>query len=378
MNRALASLAQRLHEERHALVGSAVELIYRELNSYRSVPVEAVRSSLEKNIARAITTLRDGKVPEADTGDEAAFTTRERAEQGVPIEDIIRAYRISLRVIHDRFIEFANETPSSVEVVLRGSNLLWAVGDWFTARAAAEYQHRAIHDAVRRSLERAELLRAVLAGAADSDTSRGRVAAAGLDPAGQYAAVKALPREGVSPEQFCRAVELSGSVGARPALMAQFGGVCVGLAPRRPQVADLGFVAVGPHVSLPRIPESVAVADRIFSLTNRPFQGVFGVEEMSWRLAVEAEPWVSGHLRSKYVEPLAQDGEFGALVLESVRTYLACDRSIKHAAAALVVHQNTLRYRLARFEEATGTSLAETDVIIEVSWALQQVPPPHH
>jgi putative transposase len=32
---------------------------------------------------------------------------------------------------------------------------------------------------------------------------------------------------------------------------------------------------------------------------------------------------------------------------------------------------NTLRYRLSRFEEATGFSLADTDTIIELAWALE-------
>jgi DNA-binding PucR family transcriptional regulator len=64
-------------------------------------------------------------------------------------------------------------------------------------------------------------------------------------------------------------------------------------------------------------------------------------------------------------------GAFGTEVLRSLRTYLANDQSVEATAAALFVHPNTLRHRLARFEETTGACLRNVDRLTEVWWALQ-------
>ena len=45
---------------------------------------------------------------------------------------------------------------------------------------------------------------------------------------------------------------------------------------------------------------------------------------------------------------------------------------VERTAERLFVHQNTVRYRLARFEELTGASLRDPKVAFEVWWALER------
>ena len=45
---------------------------------------------------------------------------------------------------------------------------------------------------------------------------------------------------------------------------------------------------------------------------------------------------------------------------------------IDETAKALHVHPNTLRHRLRRFEEATGTTLRDPRALVEVWWALER------
>ena len=111
MSDPLVALADQLDLERAHLVRAGSTAIFTELESYRDISRDVVDRSLGLNVQRAIRTLRDGFAPDDDTDAEAATITRERAEQGVPIEDIIRAYRISLRVIHARFVQLAGITP---------------------------------------------------------------------------------------------------------------------------------------------------------------------------------------------------------------------------------------------------------------------------
>jgi DNA-binding PucR family transcriptional regulator len=45
---------------------------------------------------------------------------------------------------------------------------------------------------------------------------------------------------------------------------------------------------------------------------------------------------------------------------------------VERAAERLFVHPNTLRYRLARYEELTGTNLRDPLAAFEVWWALRR------
>jgi DNA-binding PucR family transcriptional regulator len=75
-------------------------------------------------------------------------------------------------------------------------------------------------------------------------------------------------------------------------------------------------------------------------------------------------------LRRRYLEPLAAANSTSELI-ETLRTYLACGMHVERTATRLFVHQNTVRYRIARVEELTGTSLADIEVLCEVWWALE-------
>ena len=59
-------------------------------------------------------------------------------------------------------------------------------------------------------------------------------------------------------------------------------------------------------------------------------------------------------------------------MLTTVEHYLANDSNVETTAAALDVHPNTVRHRLARFEEATGRFLRATETLVEFWWAAQR------
>lgn len=95
------------------------------------------------------------------------------------------------------------------------------------------------------------------------------------------------------------------------------------------------------------------------------------LDDVSWRTAVEDHGELVELLRRRYLEPLGEDAGFRPVLIETLRAYLANGRSVRATAHELFVHENTLRYRLARFEELTGCSLNSTDVLIEISWVIE-------
>lgn len=82
-------------------------------------------------------------------------------------------------------------------------------------------------------------------------------------------------------------------------------------------------------------------------------------------LDVELACLVSGNeagvraLVARELGELAGDSAALSRVRETLATYLACGGNVEHAAEALFVHKNTVRYRLAQAEELVGHPLSE-------------------
>jgi DNA-binding PucR family transcriptional regulator len=66
----------------------------------------------------------------------------------------------------------------------------------------------------------------------------------------------------------------------------------------------------------------------------------------------------------------AHDARRGGDLVATLRTWLAAGCSTPETAAALVVHPNTVAYRLARIEALTGRSLRRADTRMELHLAL--------
>ncbi|NMN93779.1 PucR family transcriptional regulator [Nocardiaceae bacterium YC2-7] len=97
-------------------------------------------------------------------------------------------------------------------------------------------------------------------------------------------------------------------------------------------------------------------------------RGAHDLESLGLRAAVAMDSDVSDIIRARYLDPLS--GDSARELIATLRAYLACDMHVERTATRLFVHQNTVRYRIARFEELTGANLRETRVVVEVWWAL--------
>ncbi len=145
-----------------------------------------------------------------------------------------------------------------------------------------------------------------------------------------------------------------------------------GVVEARPETGDLEVTAgLGPPTDLAAMDRSFRAACRLLQAARAyGLRGVYDLSDLSWRVAVVAEPELAELLLDRYLRPLEAEGEFGALIEESVRGYLERGRHIREVARSAHVHVNTVRYRLRRFEELTGTSLDAPDTAVELGWAL--------
>src|SRR5207248_2260616 len=99
---------------------------------------------------------------------------------------------------------------------------------------------------------------------------------------------------------------------------------------------------------------SFATASRVLQVAERFGRpGVFSLEDLSVRVAVAAEDELGEVLRRRYLEPLGSAGARGEAIRETIAAFIDHRLNIKATALALHVHENTVRYRLDRFEEMT-------------------------
>jgi len=198
---------------------------------------------------------------------------------------------------------------------------------------------------------------------------RAHAEACGIDPSFEYVAIRA---EATVDERAQRMLQLGfqSVVAPREGLGAVIDDDVAGFIRRAPGGEIPFAVGVGPPRPVERLSESFELASRALT-TMRAFGlvGVRDLDALGVLPAIVADRAVGDALVRRYLEPLAgSQAEIGA----SLRVLFECDMHVERAAEQLFVHPNTLRYRIGRFEEMTGTNLRNTTSALEVWWALQR------
>ena len=373
----LAPVLSALLERTEAIAGRTIERLYDGIPSYSVVPRAELAESIGQIVSIVVDVLRAGEVPAAAEIRQAETSSVARARLDIPIQDIMQAFRFTMRSIQEAVVAEAQLRSVPPETLIRITSLLWGFSDAYTANQVHVHRASDIDRALRRTRRRQEYVRALafgILGPADA-VEAGREF--GLDPARLYRAVRARASDGDSTEQLRRALESEALARGLPALYAIVSDDCLGVIAGEPRVdAEDATIAYGAPGRLDAIADSFRTAGKILApARSLGITGTVGMADLSWRLAGVDAPEVNAYLESTYLAPLRAHGAFGEQVLESVASYLEADRSIPRAAERIPVHVNTLRYRLRRFEELTGASLASTNTLVEVSFALRVTEP---
>jgi sugar diacid utilization regulator len=237
----------------------------------------------------------------------------------------------------------------------------------------ASAHRRAEFELARQQQEaRGELVRGALLGTLAPDALRRQAQAFALDVRSEYITVRAELPTGTARSELERGLGFHETVHPRRGLVATLAGDLVGFS------RDLGTpdtrtaVAVGPRQPLEHLAESFRLATRTLE-TMRAFEltGVRTLDDLGLLPAIVADAAVGDALVCRHVEPLIGAG--ASEIQASLLVYFDCQMHVERAAERLFVHPNTLRYRLARYEELTGSSLRDPLTAFEVWWALRRV-----
>ena len=167
-----------------------------------------------------------------------------------------------------------------------------------------------------------------------------------------------------------RALGFQDTVAPRRGLSTMLDGELVGLLSAPPVAPVPAPVGLGPPAPLDQLADSFVLARRAArTAAGLGLEGVHPFDALGVLPAVVDDEQVGAALRARYIEPLAASA---AELADTLRAWFAAAMNVELAARALHVHPNTVRYRMTRFEELTGTSLREPRTALEVWWALQR------
>jgi PucR-like helix-turn-helix protein len=354
-SRVVGALVSQIEAELDAVVDAIAERIREEIPDFRRLPRQRLATAVRGTLSRALDALRDLREPTADELERAAAIGRERAEQGLTVDAVLHAYRISIGALWTRFGELAREQGADVATVLAFSETLWLWADAVMDIVGAAHREVELAQAREEQQRRDAFVLAVLTGTLGPDELRRQSATFGIDPGREYVAYRAR-----------------GPL-ARGELSIAIDHDVAGIAPAPPEARPGTTIGYAPATGLDALPAAFAQASRALQ-TALAFdeQGAFSLAELSIRPAILADEPLGDAFAARRLAPLAQLGRLGAELEATLRAFLAHGMRIEDTARALHVHPNTLRHRLRRYEETTGASLRDPRVLVELWWSLER------
>jgi hypothetical protein len=384
-------LADHRRERVPALTDRLVRTIQEQNPGYRAarvVPLDDLRRSCHDNITRVLQLLA-GLVAEAPDEDGEGYydaaraTGSRRAEQGLPLDDVLRSFRVGGRLIWEDLVEEARAHDALDADGLREvGTRLWQVVDETSAQVASAY-HATERLLVREDeARRASLWEGLLNGRA-KDQAFAHEAARILDlpVRGRYVVVALDHRDG------------TGNVADVLDQRLRLRGIASGWQRRADGLVGLLTLpaadldgAVGILREWTRTPVGVSVlvtalaevdgAYRQATLALRtllPDQpGIARFDHCLPEALLLSAPEVAGRLVDVWLGPLlALPAAEGRPLLETLQIWVSTGGSTTRTAEQAHCHRNTVINRIRRVATVTGHELADGAPPVELALALR-------
>jgi hypothetical protein len=295
--------------------------------------------------------------------------------EGRGLDSLLAAYRLGARVAWRGLIDAGEAAAVPPPTMYRVAAALFAYIDELSAASAEGYaQEQSRHAGEREARRRALLVRLVTPPPPGPEEVAGLAAGADWSPPDRVAAL-VWPAE--DSEQVRRRLPPDALVGpwegARLALVGDPEApgldevVARALAGRR--------AAIGPAVGLEGAGES---ARRALATLGLPVEsaGLLRADEHALELLLAADPAVAGDLAERRLAPLRElRPSARERLAATLAAWLEHQGDVRATAAALHVHVQTVRYRLAQLREVFGEALDDGRARLELALALRVAGP---
>ncbi|WP_282700576.1 helix-turn-helix domain-containing protein [Streptomyces sp. CC219B] len=305
-----------------------------------------------------------------------------RAEQGVPLDALLHAFRLGGSLVWQRLVEeTSRQAPEDVRLLVHVATDMWNFVDEHCTLVADAYRQ-----AERQLAWRRENRVRLLAGALLDGTSR--IAdlpetAQGLDlpEHGRYVVVAVAGRRpsGVRPAAVPPGLRVHWHTGVE----VDYGIVLIedddpdGDGDPVEPLEGLGDAAPGTRTGIGSVVTGLAAvgdARRLADLALRicpPEGGTVRLDDHLPEALVISCPELGTTLADQVLGPLLRlEPADRDVLLDTLSAWLVCDGSAQRAGERLYCHRNTVLNRLRRCEQLTGRSLARPQDLVEISLAL--------
>ena len=399
----IAEIAGRLHD-RLVDVSSAVRRSLEdqipELRGDAAL-VELLGTSVEGNVDTILYSLRyDIAVERVEAPTAALEYARRLAQRGVPVNALVRAYRLGQRRVNELvFAELrAIDIPESmrVPVIEAITGTMFSYIDWMSQQVVGVYEDERERWLENQNSLRGLRVREILDANKTIDVDAATTTIRYPLRWHHLGLVMWYPNPGTEGDElarlqrFVRDLGEAAAVAASPLFLAADQSCAWGWLPYRAEAPDAVERVRGFALTRPDSPSlaigSMAGGVEGFRRSHREAEEVRGVAIVSERLnsstptvIAATDPGLSVMARlggdvvgtrewvATVLGDLAGDDENDARLRETLRVYLACGGSYKVAAEQLNLHFNSVKYRVARAVERRGREIGSDRLDVELA-----------
>ncbi|MFK0247429.1 PucR family transcriptional regulator [Amycolatopsis azurea] len=380
----VAELAVEVEKQLPGMIETTVEQIRAEMPVYHDaqfVTLAELRTSVRNNLEYVMRTLRGTEEPDLA---QARATGRARALQGAPLPELLRAYRIGLTEVWNRFVELTSAGEQhDLPGLVAATSAIWALIDDYAEALTTTYRDTTAEVMLAHQSRRSALIEALFAGGAATEGTLwdiARVLELSLD--GTYVVVAAeTPRVGHEPlpqiENRLRDRHHASAWRLTPDLQV---GVVSMRDPTASQVIiellrenQTGRIGVSPvFTGLGNTSRALHLARVALSSMMPGTKGMVQFNESPLAGLVASAPEASVQLAHHVLRPILDlPGDDRNVLLLTLRAWFECQGSTKLTSERMFCHPNTIRHRLKRISEELGRSLTDPADIAELGAALR-------
>jgi hypothetical protein len=291
-----------------------------------------------------------------------------RAEQGVPLDALLHAFRLGGSLVWQRLVEETSRAaPEDVRLLVHVASDIWNFVDEHCTLVADAYRQVERQLAWQRENRVRVLVGALLDGSSRIADLPETAEASGLPEHGRYVVLAVADGSGAPGAGLVPGVRVHWHTGVE----VDYGIALVADGEIPDVVPDGGRIGVSGVVEgLAAVGGARGQADLALSLCAQE-GGVVRLAEQLPAALVVSSPDLGAALAQQVLGPLSGlDLADREVLLDTVAAWLACDGSAQRAGERLYCHRNTVLNRMRRFEQLTGRSLARPSDVVEVSLAL--------
>jgi PucR C-terminal helix-turn-helix domain/GGDEF-like domain len=392
-----AAVLDRLEREAPTIARRMALATQAEVKGYGAVRdprfVDEVLDHAAQHVHAFVAAGRAGRPPEGDELDFVRERGAQRARELMPLDNLLEAYLIGQRTVWEAIVETAGDAPEGMRIAQELTALTFGYTHAINVAIAHAYLRESEALASEAERGRRDLLDRLLSGREPGPEEARRAEALGVAPGADLIVVCASAAGGGEEEATGPIVRaLIRQEPRRPFVVARHGEVVaitpayVRRGPRelRAALERMASVLQRTHgielrAGLSSICSGLSEVARGYVEAGQALRraggdaAVVALEEIGLfdYLAASADDTARRLLPAGTEALMRADERLDGALAATLRAYADCDLNVARAAGQLIVHPNTVHYRLRRVQELSGRDPRRFADLVELTAALR-------